>query len=107
MQVEECGVAAGAHRVLERKHKLLEGFARRLVRRPRLGRDRRHDLGAFALRDVEVRRERRVGASEARRGRRAVRRPFAVAERLERRGDRRERVGLVLDQREDVAALHC
>ena len=69
------------------------------------GGDRRHDLRVLAPREVEVRGHRRVGALEARARFVAVRGPFAVAERRERRGERRERVGLVLDERDDEAAL--
>ena len=108
VQIEEDGIAPRSHRVFQRLYQRLEGRPRRLVRGPRFGRDRRHDLGLLAPREIEVRGHRRIGALEAGTRFLAVRGTFAVPERGQWRGKRRERVGLVLDEADDeLAAHHC
>ena len=106
MQIQEHRVATCAHRRFQRLHQRFERLPRSLVRWPRFGCDRRHDRSAVTPRDVEICGHRRVRAREALARVVAERRPVAVAERRQRRGQRRERVRLVLDERDDVAAPH-
>ena len=81
VQVEQHRVATGAHGILQRSQQRLERRARRLVRRPRFGGDRRDDLRLFAAREVEIRGHRRVRVLEARARGLAERGTFAVTER--------------------------
>ena len=103
VQIQQSRVASGAHGVLERSHEALECLARRLVRRPRFGCDRCHDTGTRTLGDIEICAHRRVRSCKPRAGRVAERRSVAVSERGKRCRQRRECVGLVLDERDDEA----